>query len=147
MSFVRRFRRGFRWEEVAVREYKSSGTHFRDVTRQVLFDQPHGLSSELRYFEVAPGGFTSLEQHRHPHAVVVLRGKGKALVGAEIFSLAPFDLIVVPPLTWHQFQAPEDSPLGFLCLVDASRDRPVRPSARDLAVLRQDSEIGRFIRP
>lgn len=147
MSFVRRFNREFRWEEVRVREYKSRGSHFRDVTRQVLFDQPHGLSSQLRYFEVAPAGYTSLEQHRHPHAVMVLRGRGMALVGEETAALAPFDLVLVPPLTWHQFRASEDSPLGLLCLVDACRDRPIRPSDRALAVLREHPEIGPFIRP
>ena len=147
MSFVRRFHGKFRWEKVTLQDYKSHGSHFRNVTRQVLFDQPHGLSSELRYFEVAPAGYTSLEQHRHPHAVMVLRGRGMALVGEEISQITPFDLIIVPPLTWHQFRALDDSPLGFLCLVDASRDRPIRPSDRELAVLRNHPGIGPFIRP
>jgi quercetin dioxygenase-like cupin family protein len=33
------------------------------------------------------------------------------------------DLVNVPPMTWHQFRAAADAPLGFLCLVPATRDR------------------------
>jgi hypothetical protein len=31
-------------------------------------------------------------------------------------------------MTWHQFRAAPDSPLGFLCLVAADRDRPQLPT-------------------
>ena len=56
-----------RWREVDVLEYKAQGSApFRDVTRQVLFDDP-ALASQLRYFEVAPGGHTTLERHEHAH--------------------------------------------------------------------------------
>ena len=54
---------------VDVLEYKRDrGAPFRDVTRQVLFDDPP-LACQLRYFEVAPGGHTTLERHEHAHAV------------------------------------------------------------------------------
>ena len=57
---VRKFRRAddaFRWEDVPLKEYKpDGGTHFRDITRQTLFGEPEDLTSQLRYFEVGPGG-------------------------------------------------------------------------------------------
>jgi hypothetical protein len=31
-------------------------------------------------------------------------------------------------MTWHQFHAAPDEPLGFLCLVAAERDRPQLPA-------------------
>ena len=34
-------------------------------------------------------------------------------------------------MTWHQFRAAPDAPLGFLCLVAAERDRPELPSESD----------------
>lgn len=135
-----------RWEGVDVREYKQEGSApFRDVTRQVLFADP-GLASELRYFEVAPGGHTTLERHEHAHAVVVQRGRGRCLVGACIYTVAPFDLIEVPPLTWHQFRADDGAPLGFLCMVNAARDRPRLPDAAAIAQLCADPAIAAFIR-
>jgi len=134
-----------RWQEVDVREYKAEGSApFREVTRQVLFDDP-ALASQLRYFEVAPGGHTTLERHEHAHAVVVHRGAGQCLVGDRIYDLAEHDLIHVPALTWHQFRAASDRPLGFLCMVNAVRDRPQLPSADDLANLRKTSAIAAFI--
>jgi len=115
------------------------------VTRQVLFADP-ALASELRYFEVAPGGHTTLERHAHVHAVVIQHGRGRCLVGGRVVAVAPFDLIEVPPLTWHQFRADDDAPLGFLCMVDAARDRPQLPDAEALAQLCADPAIAAFIR-
>ena len=134
-----------RWHEVDVREYKAEGSApFRDVTRQVLFDDP-ALASQLRYFEVAPGGHTTLERHEHAHAVVVHRGSGRCLIGDQVYDLAEHDLIHVPALTWHQFRAGPDRPLGFLCMVNAVRDRPQLPSADDLARMRDNPHLAAVI--
>ncbi len=134
-----------RWREVEVREYKAEGSApFREVTRQVLFDDP-ALASQLRYFEVAPGGHTTLERHEHAHAVVVHRGAGRCLIGDRIYDLTEHDLVHVPALTWHQFRAGADAPLGFLCMVNAVRDRPQLPNADDLAELRTHPDIAAFI--
>lgn len=135
-----------RWQDVEVLEYKQDGSApFRDVTRQVLFEDPT-LACQLRYFEVAPGGHTTLERHQHVHAVMIVRGKGECLVGEDVFAIGEHDLVQVPPLTWHQFRAPVDAPLGFLCLVNVERDRPQLPSAEDLAALRADPKRAEFIR-
>ena len=50
-------------------------------------------SFEVRYFEIAPGGFSSLEKHAHVHAVFAVRGRGRALVGDEVVELTPLDLV------------------------------------------------------
>ena len=132
MEIVRRADGTFRWEGVPVREYKQEGSApFKDVTRQVLFEA-EGLPAQLRYFEVAAGGWTTLERHEHVHAVMVIRGKGQALVGDRAYDIAVHDLVSVPPMTWHQFHASPDEPLGFLCLVAANRDRPQLPAAHEV---------------
>ncbi len=119
---------GWNWEGVDVLRYKEEGAApFRDVTRQVLFEPP-GLGVQLRYFEVAAGGHTTLERHEHVHAVMVVRGRGRCLVGDRAWDLAERDLVNVPPMTWHQFHAAADAPLGFLCLVSSERDRPQLPT-------------------
>jgi quercetin dioxygenase-like cupin family protein len=134
-----------RWRDVEVLEYKAQGgAPYRAVTRQVLFDDP-ALACQLRYFEVAPGGHTTLERHEHAHAVVVQRGRGRCLVGDRVYRVEPFDLVHVPPLTWHQFRADDDAPLGFLCMVNATRDRPQLPDDDALATLRRDPDIAAFV--
>lgn len=141
----RPFEENYRWQSVPMLAYKQAGSApFKDVTRQVLFEGGT-LDCQLRYFEVAPGGHTTLERHAHVHAVMVLRGAGRCLVGDQIFNLVERDLLHIPPLTWHQFQAGIDAPLGFLCMVNADRDRPQFPNADDLTALRANEEVATFI--
>ncbi len=126
---VRKATGDFHWQDVDVLRYKEDGgAPFKDVTRQVLFDGG-GLATQLRYFEVAPGGWTTLERHEHVHAVVVIRGRGQCLVGDTAYDIGLHDLVSVPPMTWHQFHAAPDAPLGFLCMVACDRDKPQLPSS------------------
>ena len=130
---VRRHRGDYHWQGVDVLAYKQEGSApFRDVTRQVLFGDA-GLPAQLRYFEVAPGGWTTLERHEHVHAVMVIRGRGQCLVGEKAYDIGEHDLVSVPPMTWLQFRAVGDAPLGFLCMVAAERDRPQLPSEAEAA--------------
>jgi len=134
-----------RWRDVDVLEYKAEGSApFRAVTRQVLFDDL-ALRCQLRYFEMSPGGHTTLERHEHAHAVVIQRGAGACLVGDVVYRVAPFDLVHIPAMTWHQFKADPAEPLGFLCMVNMERDRPQLPTAEDLARLRAHPEVAAFI--
>ena len=134
-KLVRRHNGAFRWEGVDVLEYKQEGSApFKDVTRQVLFDS-EDPPAQLRYFEVAPGGHTTLERHEHVHAVMVIRGRGEALIGNEAHAIRQNDLVSVPPMTWHQFHAAADEPLGVLCLVASNRDRPQLPAEHEVAAI------------
>ena len=135
----------YRWEGVNTVPYKQDDRAlFKSITRQVLFADPQ-LHAELRYFEIEPGGYSTLERHEHMHAVLILRGHGHCLVGKEVRAVELRDLITVPPLTWHQFRASADEPLGFLCMVNAVRDKPQLPSAEDLAQLKSDEKIAAFL--
>ena len=136
----------FVWEGVEVRAYKEQDGTFRSVTRQELTGAEHGQGTSLRYFEVGPGGHTTLERHEHTHVVVPIRGRGSALVVDRVLPLALHDLVFVPSWGWHQFRAADDEPFGFLCAVVTVRDRPVLPSEADLEALRRDPEIAAFIR-
>jgi len=144
---IRRFAPGFRWKGVEVLNYKAEGSApFKDVTRQVLFSDAD-QASQLRYFEIRPGGYTTLERHEHVHAVMVVRGKGQCLIGTEVHKIGTHDLVTVPPLTWHQFRPEGTEPLGFICMVDATRDRPQLPNEQDLQDLRKHPHVAAFIAP
>jgi quercetin dioxygenase-like cupin family protein len=130
---LRRLRRfdpaTFSWEGVPVQAYKPAVENaliWEGVARHTLV----GASGEpaafhLRYFEIQPGGFSSLERHQHVHAVLVLRGRGRVRVGEESFDVRPFDFVYVPGGVPHQFLNPDATePFGFLCPVDAARDAP-----------------------
>ena len=121
------------WAGVEPARYKEEGQGpgcFLGATRHTLLgaatDGPGAaLDFELRYFELAPGGYSSLERHEHPHAVVVLTGRGTVRLGETVEAVGPFDVVYVAPGEVHRFSADGADALGFLCIVDRDRDRPV----------------------
>jgi mannose-6-phosphate isomerase-like protein (cupin superfamily) len=145
MNSIIRHVGGHRWDGVPVLNYKEEGTHFKAISRQVLFEGGPKLGAELRYFEIEPGGHSTLERHDHIHSVMVIRGCGQCLVGDAIYDIAGNDLVYVPTMTWHQFRATTEEPLGFLCLVNLERDRPERPDEKNAAMLKALPKVGDFI--
>jgi len=136
---------GFRWDGVAYQPYKQDGeAPFKDISRQTLFHED-ALNCELRYFEMDAAGYSTLERHEHAHAVMILRGRGRCMVGGEVRDVKQFDLIAIPAWTWHQFRATAGEPFGFLCMVNMTRDRPVLPSAEELARMRESPEVAAFL--
>ncbi|MGA9869279.1 MAG: cupin domain-containing protein [Acetobacteraceae bacterium] len=137
--------RDFRWDQVDLRPYKDDGAApFKAISRQELFGHP-ALGCELRYFEMAPGGHSTLERHEHVHAVMILRGRGQVLLGGEVRAAAPFDLVTIPAWTWHQFRATEGEAFGFLCMVNAERDRPQLPTEAERAELANNPALRAFL--
>ena len=141
----------FRWRGVEAQAYKFAlgdqrGMGWRDVNRFTLAGPPVVPSRfELRYFELAPGGYSSLEQHAHVHCIVVLRGRGKALVAKEIVALEPLDALFVPPRTPHRWINDGEEPFGFLCPVDAQRDPPGPVSDEEWERLRQHDQTSPYV--
>lgn len=134
----------YRWEKTDLLAYKEEGTApFKAITRQLLFREPE-LLSELRYFEIAPHGYSTLERHRHMHGVLILRGAGRCLNGETVADVRRNDLVTIAPMAWHQFKA-GDEPLGFLCMVNVERDKPQLPTADDLADLRRSPAVAAFL--
>jgi quercetin dioxygenase-like cupin family protein len=140
---IRRFA-DFRWEDTDVLAYKDEGSApFKAITRQTLFRDP-ALKGELRYFEMAAGGYSTLERHEHMHAVLILRGEGECLIGDEVHKIATNDLVTIEPNTWHQFRATAGTPLGFLCMVNVDRDKPSLPSEQERKAMEADPKIAQF---
>ncbi len=141
----------FRWLGVLPQPYKAGaeagpGMGFQGVSRHRLAD-PAALPAqfELRYFELEPGGYSSLEKHQHAHFVIALRGAGLALVGHELLELTPLDAVHVPPLTPHRWMNRADGPFGFLCPVDAGRDRPRALDQHEWDALRADRRTAPYV--
>lgn len=129
----------WRWDGVDELVYKENDTTFRSVSRRVLFDANGGQGNQVRYFEVGPGGWSTFEHHEHTHEVIIFRGSGTAVIGSQVRQVQAGDLIFSKPWEWHQFSATNDEPLGFICIVTADRDRPVRPTPDDLEKIYADN--------
>lgn len=110
----------FRWKGVAVEAYERSSV--RAVVKQVLIGPREGAGSfAVRYFEVAPGGRSSLDEHRHDHGVVVLAGGGRVRLGEQWHAIRTGDVVYVASDEVHQFENTGAEPLGFLCVIAAKR--------------------------
>lgn len=139
----------YHWDGVERKEYKTNTTNFKGVSRYSLLGEAEDeweLNMQTRYFEVEPGGYTSLEQHRHPHSVVVIRGSGSVVLGDEIHPLQLNDVVFISPETLHQFHADRGEALGFVCIVDRYRDKPMVPSAETIESVMGGSEARQKIR-
>ncbi|PKM78365.1 MAG: cupin domain-containing protein [Firmicutes bacterium HGW-Firmicutes-15] len=136
----------YQWENVPVLTYKDEGNHYKNITRRVLCEGLIDVPCQLRYFEIAPEGHSTLEHHQHAHLVIVFRGEGEVLLGEKIYPVQEKDVITIPAHTWHQFRATKGSTFGFLCMVNIERDKPILPSKDDLEMLCQDPAIAAFIR-
>ncbi len=142
---VRRFS-DFRWEDTDLLAYKEEGSApFKAITRQTLFRHPE-MKGELRYFEMAPGGYSTLERHQHVHSVLILRGEGECLIGDTVHKISTNDLVTIEPMTWHQFRANAGVPMGFLCMVNAERDKPQLPSSEERKAMEANSAVAKFLK-
>lgn len=122
------FRRDWNWDGRESSPYKDAGDlAFRGVRRVELVGKfGERTRSDLRYFEVEPGGHTSLEKHVHTHVVIGARGEGVLLLGGRRLPLRKLDVACVGPLEAHQLRNETTEPFGFFCVVDHDRDRPMR---------------------
>lgn len=118
---------GLRWIGVGAVAYKATTEIWKGISRRELVGK-RGESAgfHVRYFEIEPGGYSTLEKHRHEHVVIPLRGEGEARLGCYLFRVSFGDVVYVAPEDPHQFLCPEEAaePFGFLCIVDARRDPP-----------------------
>jgi mannose-6-phosphate isomerase-like protein (cupin superfamily) len=144
LNMIRRRRDNFRWQGAELLPYKEDSNIFKSVTRQKLFEGGYDLPVELRYFEVGEGGHSTLERHEHAHLVMVIRGCGRVLVGERVEEIDLHDVVHIPPMTWHQFQACRGEELGFVCVVNVQRDKPQRPEQNE--VDQMPTEVAAFVK-
>lgn len=135
----------FTWEGVDTLVYKQDGSPFKDVTRQVLFDGAFDIPCQFRYFEVKPGGYSTLENHEHTHMVMIFRGKGQCLLGEEVRDVKVGDFIEIPSHTVHQFRANQGDYVGFLCLVNINRDKVKVVTAEEMEAMKQNPTVKAFL--
>ena len=128
-SKIIRHQGGLRWEGIPLEAYKSTTETWKGITRRELVGK-RGESPRfhVRYFEIEPGGYSTLEkhEHEHEHVVIVQRGRGESQFGCYVYNVGFGDVVYVAPGDAHQFRCPKDAeePFGFLCIVNAERDVP-----------------------
>jgi ribulose-bisphosphate carboxylase large chain len=113
------------WSGTRTERYKQKDGEWSDISRNVLIgNSGESAKFHLRYFEIAAGGFSSLEKHSHEHVVICIKGKGKVVTGEKSHVIKYLDTLYIAPNTVHQLSNPYGGPFGFFCIVNADRDKP-----------------------
>ena len=117
----------FNWAGRESIKYKQADDASFSGVRRVELIGKNGekLTFDLRYFEVAQGGFSSKEMHQHTHVIIVARGEGVVTVEDKTYSAKKNDVLYIKPMTTHQLSNLNDEPFGFYCIVDQDRDTPI----------------------
>lgn len=121
MGTIHRYKREFDWEGVELGQYPPEKSMKGVTVRRLIGTRESAPHFALRYFEVEPGGWTSLDQHEYDHGVVIMRGRGQVLLGSEEFDLDFGDVVYVPGNEVHQFRNTGEELFGFFCVVPAQR--------------------------
>lgn len=113
------------WRGVADEPYKTVTGGWADIIRRVLIGaRGESAKFHVRYFEIAQGGASSLERHKHEHVVICVKGEGIVRTGKSRRKMGFMDVLYISPDTVHQLTNPFKVPFGFLCIVNARRDKP-----------------------
>ena len=123
------FRDDFVWDGRTATVYKTTEEFaFRAISRHELIGGHRERTAfDLRYFQIEPGGYSSLEKHAHTHTIICVRGTGTLVAGESTLPLNRLDVAYVPPLQVHQLRNETPEPFGFFCIVDHKRDKPQQP--------------------
>jgi len=124
-SRLYRYKGGFRWKGIKTERYKQTGFDWSDIARQTLIGNCGETPKfHLRYFEIAPAGYSSFEMHKHEHVVIGINGKGECVVNKKRYRIGFLDTLYIEPCAPHQLRNPYEEPFGFFCIVNARRDKP-----------------------
>jgi quercetin dioxygenase-like cupin family protein len=97
-----------RWSGIKTERYKQKDGGWSDISRHVLIgNSGESTKFHLRYFEIAPGGFSSLERHRHEHVVICVKGSGRVVIGKKSHPIKHLDTVYIAPDTVHQLSKPK----------------------------------------
>ncbi len=142
----------YRWDSVPLIDYKEAGgksdkmVTFHNITRQNIITKKDGVGFEVRLFECGPDGFSTLEKHEHAHIVMIARGNGKVIIGADIYDAKPLDYFIIPEWNPHQLINTAKEPFAFFCTVNAVRDNFKLLSMEEIGQLRKNKDIDKWIK-
>ena len=109
-------RRPAGWEDVEPLQYGDPA--LAGVRKHELIGEAEGATRyRVRYFDVPAGGRTARERHPHDHGVVIVTGRARVTLGDEVHEVGEGDVVYVAGDELHCFEALDDRPLGFVCVV------------------------------
>jgi quercetin dioxygenase-like cupin family protein len=111
------------WEGIEPQAYDDPS--LAGVRKHELIGEAEGAREyRMRYFEVPAGGRTARERHAHDHGVMIVSGRARVTLGEETHEVGEGDVVYVPGQELHCFEALDEAPLGFVCVVGPGSSGP-----------------------
>lgn len=100
---------------------ENPGAETKGVTVRWLISREDGAPNYfMRFFEIAPGGYSPLHRHPWEHEVYILSGEGEVFGEEGVVPFRPGDAVFVPGEELHQFRNTSQEPLHFICTIPSS---------------------------
>lgn len=104
------------WKDVKA-DYPSD-ERMKDVSIRWLITKSDGAKNfAMRFFEIAPGGYSPWHNHEWEHEMFILEGEGVAVKADGEIPFKPGDAFFIEPGEQHNFKNTGNKPLRFLCLI------------------------------
>lgn len=111
------------WDGMRSRKYPTS-TEYAEITENWLIGKAEGAQNfAMRYYHVDVGGFSRKEHHAYDHGILILHGEGEVLIGTEKSPFSAGDVIYIPVDEEHQLVNTGNTPMGFICIIPAKRQK------------------------
>jgi len=99
------------------------GIGLKGVKKRILVGPLTGAPNfVIRIFTVEKNGYTPHHSHPYEHGIVILEGKGKALMDDKELEIGAGCACTIAPNVPHQIVNNSDSDLVFICVVPAGAD-------------------------
>jgi quercetin dioxygenase-like cupin family protein len=90
----------------------------KDVSIRWLVSKKDGAKNfAMRFFEIAPGGYSPWHRHEWEHEMFILEGEGTAIKEDGEIKFKAGDAFFIEPMEWHNFKNIGKDTLKFLCLI------------------------------
>jgi len=87
------------------------------IIRWLITKEDGAKNFSMRYFEIAPRGYSPLHLHEWEHEVFILEGECEVRCDGEKRKVSEGYAVFIPPNMTHQFINIGDTTLKFICLV------------------------------
>ncbi len=95
---------------------QTAKTCCKKTTVRQLTPEANGRQSDVKLFEMQPGGYSPLHNHPQEHKILVIEGEGTVFDDKKEIKIQKDDVVFIASNEQHQFKNSSDQVLKFLAV-------------------------------